>query len=247
MTEEMITQLGSLDPSHLGVIARTSAMQYKNPTKNVARIGEDLGVAYVLEGSVRRNGNHIRVTAQLIQTSDQTHVWADSFDGDLGDTLKLQTEVARAIAGKIQLALPRQTEARLSRIPHVNTEAYEAYLEGLQAWNLRTREGSQLAITAFSRAVSIDPNDALAYAGLARALALAPVFDAKPIQTMPKARDAAQRALLLDDSLAEAHTTLAFAKAHFEHDWAVAEREYRKGLALNPSDAYAHFFYSNSY
>jgi TolB-like protein/DNA-binding winged helix-turn-helix (wHTH) protein len=247
MTEEMITQLGSLDPAHLGVIARTSAMQYKNAHKDAAQVGRELGVAYLLEGSVRREVGRVRVTAQLIQTSDQTHIWADSYDRDLGDILKLQSEVARAIAGKIQLTLSQQVEARLSSATHVNAEAHEAYLEGLQASYLRTQEGSQQAIAAFSRAVSIDANEPLAYAGLARVYALAPVFGARSSETMPRAREAALRALALNDSLAEAHTTLAFVRAHFEYDWPAAEREYRRALELNPSDAYAHFFYSNSY
>jgi TolB-like protein/DNA-binding winged helix-turn-helix (wHTH) protein len=247
MTEEMITQLGSLDPAHLGVIARTSAMQYKTAHKGAAQVARELGVAYLLEGSVRRYADRVRVTAQLIQTSDQTHIWADSYDRDLGDILKLQSDVARAIAGKIQLTLSRQVEARLSGATQVNTQAHEAYLEGLQASYLRTQEGSQQAIAAFSRAISIDANDSVAYAALARVYALAPVFGAKSSETMPKAREAVMRALALNDSLAEAHTTLGFVRGHFEYDWPAAEREFGRALELNPSDAYAHFFYSNSY
>ena len=247
MTEEMITRLGSLDPVHLGVIARTSAMQYKHAHKDAAQIGRELKVTYLLEGSVRRDAGRVRVTAQLIQTSDQTHIWADSYDRDLGDVLKLQSEVARAIAGKIQLTLSQQVEARLSGATQVNAQAHEAYLEGLQSSNLRTKEGSQRAVAAFSRAISIDANDPLAYAGLARVYALAPVSGARPSETMPKARDAALRALALNDSLAEAHTTLGFIRAHFEYDWPAADREFSRALELNPSDAYAHFFYSNSH
>lgn len=247
MTEEMITQLGGLDPSHLGVIARTSAMQYKGAHKDAAQIARELGVAYLLEGSVRREADRVRVTAQLIQTADQTHIWADSFDGDLSDILNLQREVARAIAGKIQLTLSQQVQDRLRGTVPVNAQAHEAYLEGLQASNSRTHEGSQRAIAAFRRAISIDGNDPLPYAGLARTYALAPVFGAIPFETMPRARDAAAHALALDDSLAEAHATLAFVKAHFEYDWPGAAREFHRALELNPSDVYSHFFYSNSY
>jgi TolB-like protein len=126
MTEEMITQLGGLDPSHLGVIARTSAMQYKGGHKDVTQIARELGVTYVLEGSIRRDGGRVRVTAQLIQTSDQTHIWADGFDRDIGDILNLEREVARDVAGKIRLTLSEQVEARLAGSAHVSPAAYEA-------------------------------------------------------------------------------------------------------------------------
>src|SRR5271166_351843 len=131
MTEEMITELGGLDPMHLGVIARTSAMQYKNASKSGAQIAGELSVKYLLEGSVRRSNGRVRVTAQLIQASDQTHLWAENFDRDPGDILELQGEVARAIAAQIHLALSRQTAARLAWPVHVNSEAHEAYLQGL--------------------------------------------------------------------------------------------------------------------
>ncbi len=248
MTEEMITELGSLDPARLGVIARTSAMQYKSARKNTAQIARELGVNYVLEGSVRRAGERLRVTAQLIQTSDQTHIWAESFDRDLGDVLRLQSEVARVIAGKIRLTLSQQTEARLAGTPHVNAEAHEAYLQGLQAWNQRTAKGVELAIADFQHAINVQPDSALGYEGIARVYMLAPVFRVlSPAECMPKAREAAIRALALDDTLGEAHTTLAFVKAHFEYDWPGAEREYRRALELNPSDANTHLIYSNSY
>ena len=248
MTEEMISQLGSLDPAHLGVIARTSAMQYKGAHKDAAQISRELGVNYLLEGSVRREGNRVRVTAQLIQSGDQTHLWADSFDRDLNDILKLQSDVARAIASKIQLTLSQQTEKRLASTPPVNAEAHEAYLQGLQAGNLRSKESSERSIAEFQRAIAIDPGYALAYAGLARTYSLAPVSGTlTSLEAMPKAREAAMRALALDDSLAEGHCALAYVKAHFEYDWPAADREFRRALELNPSYAYGHFFYSNSY
>jgi TolB-like protein/DNA-binding winged helix-turn-helix (wHTH) protein len=248
MTEEMITQLGSLDPEHLGVIARTSAMQYKTAHKDAVQIARELGVNYLLEGSIRRAGERVRVTAQLVQSSDQTHLWADSYDRELSDVLKLQSEVARAIVGKIQLALSKQAEARLAGALSVNPEAHEAYLRGLQAWNLRTKEGFERSITEFNRAINVDPKYAPAYVGLAQSYSLAPIFGVSTAaETMPEARDAANRALTMDDSLSAAHTTLAFVHAHYEFDWAASEREYRRAIELNPSDALAHFFYSNSY
>jgi len=248
MTEEMITQLGSLDPARLGVIARTSAMQYKGARKDTAQIARELGVNYVLEGSIRRAGKQARITAQLIQTSDQTHIWAENFDRDLGDVIKLQNDVARTIAGKIRLTISQQVEARLAAAQPVDAQAHEAYLQGLQAWNQRTQKSFELAIADFQHAIAIQANYALAYAGLARVYSLAPIFGVMPpAESMPKAREAVERALALDSSLAEAHATLAFIKAHFEYDWPGAEREFRRALELNPSDTNAHFFYSNSY
>ena len=248
MTEEMITQLGSLDPRHLGVIARTSSMQYKGARKNTAQIAQELGVDYLLEGSVRRDGERVRVTAQLIQASDQTHLWAGSFDRELGDVVKLQNEVALAIADKIELTLSHEERARLAEAPAVNPEAHLAYLRALQVWDWRTKQGAERSIAELQRAISLDPNYALAYAGLARVYSLAPITGVlSGEEAMPKAREAASRAIALDDSLAEGHTALAFVKAHYEYDWAGAQREYLRALELNPNDAYAHLFYSNSY
>ena len=248
MTEEMITQLGGMDPQHLGVIARTSAMQYKASHKDAAQIARELSVNYLLEGSVRRQGERIRMTAQLIQAKDQTHVWADNYDSDVSDILKLQSEVARAIAVQIRLRLTRQVEQRLSNAPRVNAQAHKAYLEGQRAWNLRSKEGYRRGIEAYQRAVEIDPNYAAAYAGLAQAYALSPVYGfLSELEAMPKARSAAARAMALDDSLASSHIIMGYVKAHYEYDWPAAEREFQLALKLNPSDPYTHLSYSNSY
>lgn len=248
MTEEMITQLGSLDPQHLGVIARTSSMQYKSSQKSAAQIAQELGVNYLVEGSVRREGARVRVTAQLIQANDQTHIWAGNFDREQSDVIRLQSEAALSILGKIESTLPHPAQARLAAAPSVNAEAHLAYLLGLHALELRTRQSTEESITAFQRAVALDPEYAPAYAALARVYSLAPVSGTLPAQeSMPKAREAAVHAIALDDSLAEAHAVLAFVKAHYEYDWPGAEREYHRALELNPNDAYTHFFYSNSY
>lgn len=247
MTEEMITQLGSLDPQHLGVIARTSAMQYKRSHKVTTQIAQELQVGYLLEGSVRRQGSRIRVTAQLIQASDQTHIWGESYDSDVGDVLNLQSEIARAIASQIRLELSQETNQQLSSTRHVNALAHESYLQGQQAWNLRNKVGIQRGIEEFQRAVELDPNYAAAYAALARTYALSSVYGVlTELEAMPKARDAAARAIALDDSLAEAHTMMGFIKAHYEYDWPGAEREFQHAIGLNPSDPYGHLFYSNS-
>jgi TolB-like protein/DNA-binding winged helix-turn-helix (wHTH) protein/Tfp pilus assembly protein PilF len=248
ITEEIIAQLGSLDPAHLGVIARTSSMQYKGAHKDAAQIAHELGTAYLLEGSVRREGQRVRITAQLIQAGDQSHLWADSFDRDLNDILKLQSELARDIAAKIQLTLSEQTERRLASARSLNSEAHEAYLQGLQAWNLRTKDAFQQAIGDFDRAIQIDPNYAPAYSGLAQTYMLAPIFGlSETAEAMLLARSAAARAVGIDSSLGEAHTVLGFVKAHFDFDWPGAEREFRRAIELNPSDAGSHLFYSNSY
>ncbi|HKI12656.1 MAG TPA: tetratricopeptide repeat protein [Candidatus Acidoferrum sp.] len=248
MTEEMITQLGSLDPQHLGVIARTSSMQYKDVKKGAAQVARELGVDYLLEGSVRRSNQRIRVTAQLIQASDQTHLWAADFDRDLSEVLKLQSDLALAISSKIQLTLSPPARARLVEAPSLNAAAYETYLQGLHDWDLRTKPAVLRAIAEFQQAIALDPNYAPAHAALARAYSLASVVDAMTtMESMPKAREAAQRAINLDPSLASGHSTLGFVLAHFDFDWPAAEREYLRALDLNPNDAYAHLFYSNSY
>jgi TolB-like protein/DNA-binding winged helix-turn-helix (wHTH) protein len=247
MTEELITQLGSLDPEHLGVIARTSAMQYKGAHKDVAQIARELGANYVLEGSIRGSRERIRVTAQLIASSDQAHIWAQSFDRDASDVLRLQSEVARAIAENIQLALPQNTSARLSRSPSLNPQAHEAFLEGLNAEHERTKPAFERAIESFNRAIVLEPQFAMAYAELSRTFSLATVVGlGPPIEMMINARNAAIKAIQIDDSVATAHTTLGFIYSHFEFDWPAAEREFRRAIELNASDAYAHFFYSNS-
>jgi TolB-like protein/DNA-binding winged helix-turn-helix (wHTH) protein/Tfp pilus assembly protein PilF len=248
MTEEMITQLGSLDPQHLGVIARTSSMQYKGAKKGAAQVARELGVDYLLEGSVRRSGQRIRVTAQLIQASDQTHLWAADFDRDLIEVLKLQSDIALAISSKIQLTLSPPARARLAEAPSLNAAAYETYLQGLHDWDLRTKPAVLRAVAEFQQAIALDPNYAPAHAALARAFSLAPVFGAMTsMESMPKAREAAQRAISLDPSLAAGHSTLGFVLAHYDFNWPAAEGEYLRALDLNPNDAYAHFFYSNSY
>ena len=248
MTEELITQLGGLDPNRLGVIARTSSMQYKGASKSAAQVAHELGVDYVLEGSVRWNDQRVRVTAQLIQASDQTHLWAADFDRDPGDVLRLQSDLALAISNKIELTLSPPVRARLTDAPPVNAAAHDAYLLGLHELDLRTKSGVERSIAEFQNAIALDPQYASAHAALARAYSLAPVVRAMaPIEAMPKARDAALRAIELDPGLASGHSTLGFVKAHYEFDWPSAEREYLRALALNPNDAYAHFFYSNSY
>jgi TolB-like protein/Tfp pilus assembly protein PilF len=248
MTEEIITQLGGLDPEHLGVIARTSSMHYKGTKEDAGQIARELGVNYLLEGSMRRDGSRVRIAAQLIQASDQTHVWAGNFEQNQNDILKLESDLALAISSKTALTLSPAVRAHLSAPGAVNEEAYAIYLAAKQSLASRTKEGMERSIAEYQRAISLEPNYAPSYAELATAYSLASVVGLLSAQqAMPKAREAAQRAILLDESLSAGHTALGFVLAHYDFDWPGAQREFQRGIALNPSDATAHFFYSNSF
>jgi TolB-like protein/DNA-binding winged helix-turn-helix (wHTH) protein/Tfp pilus assembly protein PilF len=246
MTEEMISRMGGLDPEHIGVIARTSAMNYKGTHKSASQIARELGVSYLLEGSIGHVGDRVRVTAQLIQARDQTHMWSSEYDSDLGNLLQLESDVAGAIAQQVRIKLVADTAARYTQ--KVLPESQVAYLRGLADWNLRTHESITDATEQFKRAIAIDPNYALPYAALARCYTIGPIFGVgSPLETMPLARDLSVRALKLDPGLAEAHSILAMVAAHYDFDWTTAEREFLLALRLNPSDPYAHLFYSNSF
>src|SRR4029077_19334282 len=194
LTEEMITQLGSADPGRLGVIARTSSMKYKNTQKDVGEIGRELGVDYVLEGSVRRVGDRVRISAQLIQVRDQTHLWAENYERDAHDSLALESDVANAIAAQVERRLPAPHPLALrANARPVNPEAYDLYLKGRFYWNQRTEEGFTKAIDSFQQAIEKDPNYAQAYAGLADAYSLLGSMANVEIprkEAMPKARTA---------------------------------------------------------
>jgi len=247
LTEEMITQLGDLEPNRLGVIARTSAMQYKDARKDTRQIGRELGVDYILEGSVRREGDRVRITAQLIQVKDQTHLWAKDYERNLRDILALQSDVASSIAREIKLKLTSEETARLANIPALNPDAYELYLKGRYFWNKRTEDGFIRAIRYFEQATVLDPKYAQPYAGAADAYALLgsiPNLQISREQAMPKAKAAALKALQLNDSLAEAHTSLAFVEMQYEWDWPGSEKEFKRALELNPNYATAHQWYA---
>ncbi|MGA9354236.1 MAG: winged helix-turn-helix domain-containing protein [Terriglobales bacterium] len=248
LTEEMISQLGNLDPAHLGVIARTSVMHYKHEQAPLSQIAKELGVQYVIEGSVRRDAGRVRITAQLIQTKDQTHLWARQYDRDLNNLLTLQSEIAREIANEIEFSLsgrrPIDAAPTSSQGPNAY-EAYDLYLRGRFFWNKRTVEGFREAIDYFQQAIAKDPGYARAYAGLADSYALLGGYGVTPQnESMPKARAAALKALELDSGLAEAHTSLALITENFDFDWAKAEQEYRRAIELNPSYATAHQWYA---
>lgn len=243
-TEEMITALGGLHPERLGVIARTSAMKYKHTDEAVDQIGRELGVQYVLEGSVRRDAGRTRISAQLIQVKDQTHLWADTYQRDMRDILGIQNEVAEAIAGQIRLRLTPPQHARLAVARPVNPEAHEAYLLGRFNWNKRTRDGMMTGLGYFQKAVSLDPKDPLGYTGIADSYITLGLFEhLPPTEAFPLAKEAVLKALALDDTLVDAHSTLAQIYQS-EGDWERAEQQYKRALALNPNYALGHYRYS---
>jgi tetratricopeptide (TPR) repeat protein len=200
----------------------------------------------VIEGSVRRDSNDIRVTAQLIQTKDQTHVWARQYDRELKGLLALQGEIAQEIADEIQLALGDHKSAAAQPAPSPrNYDAYDLYLKGQYFFNKRTVEGFEEAIGYFQQAIAKDPNYARAYAGLADSYALIPGYSMRPqAEFIPKARAAALRALEIDESLPEAHTALALIVQNYDWDWQTAEKEFRRAIELNPNYATAHHWYA---
>src|SRR5580698_1655472 len=244
MTDELITELGQI--SELRVISRTSAMAYKGSHESLPRIARDLNVDAVLEGAVLRSGNQVRITAQLIRAATDKHLWAKSYEGDLKDTLMLQKQVARSIAGEIRIELTPREQAALQHLQQVNPEAHEDYLKGRYFWNKRTPDGLKDAINYFIQAIEKDPNYAPAYAGLADSYALAGDWQygiVPPNEAYPKAKAAATKAIALDSALGEAHISLAWCLDGFDWDWESAGREFTRGIELSPSYATGHHWY----
>jgi TolB-like protein/DNA-binding winged helix-turn-helix (wHTH) protein/Flp pilus assembly protein TadD len=248
LTEEMIAQLGRLNPKEFGVIARTSVMHYQHSTEKVDQIGSELGVQYVLEGSVRRDSQKVRINAELIEVAGQRQLWAQQYDRELTNLLVVQAEIARELSGAIQLTLGNPERSESVRQPTLTPQAYQAYdlcLKGLYFWNKRTAPGFQQAIEYFQQAIAKDPNYAPAYAGLANSYALMPGYTLSlASKYMPKAREAAIRALEIDDNLPEAHVALALILENYDWDWSNAEKQYRRAIELNPNYATAHQWYA---
>ncbi|HUA17087.1 MAG TPA: winged helix-turn-helix domain-containing protein [Verrucomicrobiae bacterium] len=243
LTEEMIAQLGSLSPEQLGVIARTTSMAYKHSGKSVQQIGDELAADYVLESSVRRNGDRVRITVQLIRTRDQVHIWAQNYDRDISGSIALQEEVARAVASQIEVKLGRDYASRRVRT-RPDPEANEAYLRGRFFFNQFTADGYRKAITYFQQAIERDANFAEAHAGLANSYCYLVITDfLSPAVAFPKIIDSARRAVLLGDGLAESHSALAMAMKH-KYRWPEAGREFQRAIALNPSYSATHRFYA---
>ena len=247
MTDEMITTLGRISPQELGVIARTSAMRYKNTDKAIAEIGRQLGVDYIVEGSVRRSGNTVRINAQLIQVADQTQLWGDSYTRDLSDVFAIQAEVARAVAKSLAMELLPDRQPIQAKSPTANPAAYDAYLKGRHHWNRRTGDSLRKSLTFFQEALRLDPAFALAYAGMAHAyVVLGGHHFIEPTESATKARAAATRALELDETLGEAHTVLAVTDTLFLWNWEVGLKHFERAIELNPNHPTAHQWYAET-
>jgi TolB-like protein/DNA-binding winged helix-turn-helix (wHTH) protein/Flp pilus assembly protein TadD len=245
MTEETIANLGSISPEHLGVIARTSSMIYKNTRKTVSQIGKELGVDFVLESSVRQDGNRIRITAQLIRVDDQTHVWAENYDRDIAAIIDVQAELGRAIAGQVVARLPRRLERRAQT---ANPDAFDLYLRGRFYFAQRTRMGITRAIEFYNQALVLDSDYGLSYAGLADAYATLPITSDYPVNECRQAGiDAATKAVELNGHNAEAHSSLAACSFWLTWDWDTALRAAWQAVELNPSYSLAHFYLAHTF
>ena len=243
MTEALITDLSKI--SALQVISRTSVMQYKGSKKPLPLIAKELRVDAVIEGSVERAGDRVRITAQLIEAANDKHLWAESYDRDLRDVLSLQDEVARRIAGQVQVKLTPQEQKQLSTGSPINPEAYELYLQGRFYWNKGDEQGLKKSIEYYQAALTKEPNSAFAYAGLADSYSAFSDWYLPPRQVMPQAKAAAVKALQLDESLAAAHVALCSIHTIYDWDWQEAEKECRRAIELNPNSADAHDTYAN--
>jgi TolB-like protein/DNA-binding winged helix-turn-helix (wHTH) protein/Tfp pilus assembly protein PilF len=241
MTDELISDLGQI--SALRVISRTSVMAYKHARKPLPQIARELNVDAIVEGTVLRSGDQVRITAQLIDATADKHLWSQSYEGELKDTLALQNQVARAIADQIRINLNPQEQAALKTAKVVNPEAYESYLKGRYFWNKRTPDSLRVALAYFNQAIDEDPNYAQAYSGLADTYALLGdwQYAVMPFkEALPKAKAAAVKALELDSTLSEAHTSLGYCLRAFDWDFGSAEKEFRRAIEINPSYATAH-------
>ena len=245
MTDELITDLAQI--SALRVISRTSVMVYKGARKPLPQIARELNVDAVVEGTVLRSGDQVRITAQLIEASTDKHLWSQSYEGDLRDTLTLQKKVASAIADQIRINLTPREQAALKNVEVVNPEAYESYLKGRYFWNKRTADGLKVALAYFKQAIEEDPKYAQAYSGLADTYALLGDWQyavMTPKEAFPQAKAAASKALELDSTLGEAHNSLAFVLDGFDWDFDSAGKEFQRAIELNPGYATAHHWYA---
>ena len=243
--DEILTRLAKV--ADLKVISRTSTQKYKSAPDNLRDIAKQLGVSNILEGSVQRAADQVRVTVQLINATNDAHLWAETYDRKLTDIFTVESEIAKTIADTLRAKLTGSEERMMSKKPTANPEAYEFYLKGRFFWNKRTGVDLRKAIDYFNQAVAKDPSYALAYAGLADACVLLSGFGAaSPKDSLPQAKAAAEKALELDSTLGEAHASLAQALLAYDFDFAGANREFQHAIELNPNYATAHHWYGES-
>src|SRR2546425_6407921 len=245
MTEEMISTLSNV--SGLTVISRTSTMQYKGAKKNLVDIGRELGAGTLIEGSVRKAGNRVRITIQLLDAREDKHLWAQSYDRELQDIFAVQSDVATNVADALSEKLLAREVTQLKKKPTENTEAYLLYLKGREFWNKRSESNVRKALEYFQLAIDADPGFALALVGLADSWGVLPSWGfASSTEAAPKMKQTVLKALKLDNTLAEAHTTYALELALYEWKWEEAELEFKRAIELNPNYATAHHWYSFS-
>ncbi len=238
MTEELITNLGKV--SALRVISRTSVMRFKGTRKPLPEIAKELNVDALVEGTVLHSGNRVRITANLLHAPTDRHLWAESYERDLGDVLSLQSEVASAIAREVQAKLTPQEQDRLATGHSVNPEVYEAYIRGRRSLETRTKAGIENSIAYFQKGIALDPTCAILYAGLADAFsAQGDFYYIPPKEAYPQAKAAAAKALALDPNLAEASASLCHIRFYFDWDWPAAQRDCTRAVELNPNSAAA--------
>ena len=243
MTAELITELGKI--SSIRVISRTSVMRYKGVRKPLAQIARELDVDAVVEGEVLRSNDRVRVTAQLISTAEDRHIWAEAYDRDLRDVVALQGDVARSIANAIRARVTPAELARITPARRVDPEAYEAYLKGRYFFEKRTAEGIYKGLEYFEQAIRHDPQYAQAYAGLAKTYQILGSYEMlPPTKSYPKARKAADKALQLDGALSEAYTARGLVASSYEWDWDTAEQDFQSAFMVNSNDATAHHWYA---
>jgi len=244
VTQEMITQLGGLHPERLSVIARTSVMRYKKGDTPIDKIGRDLGVEYVLEGSTQRQANRVRIAAELIRVRDQTQLWAKTYERDLSSFLAVQNEVAQGVAEALALKLLPAEQTRLASARTVNPEVYDSYLKGMFYVSQNIPESFEKGMRYLHQAVEIDPGEPLSYAGLAQGYITLGHGGVEQLDSFPRARAAAEQALKLDPNMAEAVGALADVALYYEWDWTKAEELFKRALDLNASVAMTHYHYA---
>src|SRR5438128_3914382 len=242
VSEELITALSKING--LQVKARTSSFAFKGKNEDIQKIGELLRASHLLEGSVARAGNKLRITAQLIQASDGNHEWSDTYDREMQDIFAVRSEVAEKVAETLKVRLLGEEKRKIDKKPTENLEAYNLYRQGRFYADKLSEEGMAKARPLFEQAIEKDPRFTLAYTGLADNYVIAADAIVPPREAFSKAKEAALKAIEMDDSLAEAHASLGFVHYHYDWDWAAAEKEFKRALTLNPQSVRSHTLYT---
>ncbi len=244
ITDEIILELQKIHEFDR-VLSRTSTMQYKSNRPTIPEIAEKLGVNYIVEGSIQRHNKEVSIRVQVICANPEDHIWGDKFEGKWDNIFSIQDEIAFKVANELKTVLSPEDMRKIEKNPTENIEAYNLYLKGRYYWNKRTTEGFQTAIEYFNQAIEEDPVYPLAYAGIADCYNLLGWHDMFPSKEVyPKAKAAAEKALMMDDALAEAHASLAYVKMLYDWDWEAAEKDFKRAIELNPNYALAHQWYS---